>query len=78
MTHGAFEMRVLVLRGKRVNSLLLSWERSRGLLLFEGFRDRAAATRAKARISHPKMGGTSRLLDKQGRKCVSRATSLDT
>ena len=77
MTHGVFEMRMLVLRGKRVNSLLLSWERSRGLLIFEGFRDRAMATKAKARISHPKMGGTSRLLDKHGRECVSRATSLD-
>ena len=35
---------------------------SRGLLLREGFRDKAAAPKAKARISHPKMGGTSRLL----------------
>ena len=54
-------MRVLVLKGRRVNSLLLAWERSRGLLLREGFKDKAAATRAKARISHPKMGDTSRL-----------------
>ena len=55
-------MRVLVIRGRSVNSLLLARERSRGLLLHKGFRDRAATIRAKARISHPKMGDTSRLL----------------
>ena len=49
---------MLVLRGRRVNSLLLAREISRELLLHDGFRDRAAATRAKARISHPKIGGT--------------------
>ena len=67
-----------MLRGRRVNSLLLAWERSGGLLLREGFRDRVAATRAKARISHPKMGDTSGLLASQGRECVSSATSMDT
>ena len=67
-----------MLKGRRVNSLLLAWERSRGLLLREGFRDRVAATRAKARISRPKMGDTSGLLVNQGRECVSSATSLDT
>ena len=36
------------------------------------------APRAKARINHPKMGGTSGLLASQGRGCVSNATSLDT
>ena len=71
-------MRVLVIRGRRVNSLLLARERSRGLLLREGFRDKAVATRAKARISLPKMGDTSMLLASQGRKHVSSATSLDT
>ena len=78
MTQRASEMRVLVIRGRRTNRLLLARERSKGLLLHEGFRDMASATRAKARISHPKMGGTSGILDRQGRKCVSNATSLDT
>ena len=36
------------------------------------------APRAKARISHPKMGGTPGLLASQGRGCVSSATNLDT
>ena len=78
MTHEASGMWVLVLRGKRVNFLLLARERSRGLMLREGFRDKVATTRAKAMISHHKMGGTSRLLASQGRECVSNATSLDT
>ena len=71
-------MRVLVIRGRRTNRLLLAQEKSKGLLLHEGFRDMAAATRAKARISHSKMGGTSGILDSQGRECVSNATSLGT
>ena len=62
MTHKASGIRVLVIRGRRVNFLLLARERSRGLLLLEGFRDRVAATRAKAKISHPKIGDTLRLL----------------
>ena len=78
MTHEASEIRGLVLRGRRVNSLPLVGERSRGLLLHEGFRDRAEATRAKARISHPKVGDTSRRLANQGRECVSNVTNLDT
>ena len=53
---------MLVLRGRRINSLLLARERSRGILLRESSRDRAVATRAKARVSYPKMGDTSRLL----------------
>ena len=53
---------MLVIRGKRTSRLLLARERSRGLLLHEGFRDRAVAPKAKARINHPKMGGTSGLL----------------
>ena len=64
-------------RGRRT-SFLQAWERSRGLLLREGFKDRAAAPRAKARISHSKMGGTSGLLASQGRGCVSSVTNLDT
>ena len=71
-------MQVLVIRGRRTSRLLLAQERSRGLLLHEGFRDRAADPRAKSRIGHPKMRGTSRLLASQGRECVSSATSLDT
>ena len=71
-------MRVLRIRGKRVNLLLLAQGRSRGLLLRKVFRDRAVAIRAKARISHPKMGDTSGLLTSQGREHVSNATSLDT
>ena len=59
MMHGTSGMRVLVLRGGRVNSLSLARERSRGLLLHKGFRDKATTTKAKGRISHPKMGGTS-------------------
>ena len=47
-------------------------------MLHEGFRDKAAATRPKARINHPKMGGTSRLLASQGKGCVSSAISLNT
>ena len=38
-------------------------------MLREGFRDGAAAPKAKARISHPKMGGPSGLLASQGREC---------
>ena len=41
-------MRVLVEKGKRVRILLVQ-ERSRRLLVHEGFRDRAAAIRAKVR-----------------------------
>ena len=71
-------MRVLMTRGRRVNSFLLAQERSRGLLLREGFKDKVAATKAKARISHPKMGDTSGLLASQGREYVSSTTSPDT
>ena len=37
--HGPSRIPVLVIRGRRVNSLLLARERSRGLLLREGFKD---------------------------------------
>ena len=49
MMHGASEKRVLVTRGRRV-SLLLVRERIRRLLIHEGFRDRVAANRAKAKL----------------------------
>ena len=48
MMPGAFEIRVLVISGRRVNHLQAR-ERSKGLLFHEGFQDRAAAFRAKAR-----------------------------
>ena len=41
-------------------------------------RDRTAATRAEAKIRHPKMGDISGLLANQGRERVSNATSMDT
>ena len=78
MTHEASKMWVLVIRERRVNSLLLAQERSRGLLLQEGFRDRATAIRAKPKISHPKIGDTLGLLASQGRGHVSIAINLDT
>ena len=49
MMQRASEIRVLVTRGRRV-SLLLVRERSRRLLVHEGFRDMVAAIRAKARL----------------------------
>ena len=55
-------MRVLKIRGGRVNLLLLAQGRSRRLLLYEGCRDKAAAIRAKVRVNHPKMGDTSGFL----------------
>ena len=73
--HGASEMRVLVMREMRVNSLRLAQEKSRRLLLYEGFKERVVATKAKAMISHPKMGETSRLPASQGRGHLSCATS---
>ena len=78
MTHKASGMRVWVIRETRANSLPLARGRSRGLLPREDFEDKVAATRAKARISRPNMGDTSRLLANQGKECVSSATSLDT
>ena len=49
MMPGASETRVLVISRRRV-SLLRAWERSKGLLFHEGFQDRAAAFKAKARL----------------------------
>ena len=46
-------MRVLLkIRRKRVNLLLLARGRSIRLLLFKDFKDRATATKAKARVDH--------------------------
>ena len=53
----AFEIRVLVISGRRV-SLLRAQERSKGLLFHDDFQDSAAAFMAKAR---------SRLLASQDR-----------
>ena len=47
--HGASETQVLVTKGMRV-SLLLVRERSRRLLVQEGFKDRAATIRVKAKL----------------------------
>ena len=47
MTHGASGIWVLVLRGRRINLLLIR-ERIRRLLLYEDFKDGVAAIRAKA------------------------------
>ena len=59
--HRAFGMRVLKIRGRRANLLLLTQGRSKGLLLRKGFKDRAEAIKAKARVNHPRVGETSRL-----------------
>ena len=53
---------MLKIRGKRANLFLLAQGRSRELLLHNGFRDRVMAIKAKARVNHPKVGDTSRLL----------------
>ena len=49
MTHGAFRIWVLVLRG-RIITLLLIREGSRRLLFHEDFKDRAATIRTKAAL----------------------------
>ena len=66
MTQRASRMRVSEERGRRT-IVLLAQERSRGLLLYEGFRGRVVTPRAttpkvKAKINHPNMGGTLGLL----------------
>ena len=60
-------IRVLVLRGRRIN-LLLALGRSRRLLFRTDFKDGVAATRAKSE---------SGLLAKQGRRHATIAISLD-
>ena len=61
MAHRTSEMRVLSIRGRRVNLLLLAQGRSKRLLLRSDFRDRAAAITAKAKVDYPKVGDTSGL-----------------
>ena len=75
---GAPGMRASKIRGRRTNLLLLTQGSNKGLLLHEGFKDRATVIRAKARVKHPKIGDTLGLLASQGRGHVSIATSLDT
>ena len=59
-------MLVLKIRGRRANLIfLLAWERSRGIPLRKGFRDKAAAIRAKDRVNHPKVGDILRRLASQ-------------
>ena len=62
MTHEASGMRVLRIRGRGVNLLLLAKGRSRGLLIRKVFKDKATTTTAKVRINHPKMGDTLGIL----------------
>ena len=77
MTHGASGTWVLVLRGRRIN-LFLAQGRSRRLLLRMDLRDRVVATRAKAKVNHSGVGGTSVLIVSQGRCSVTIVTSLET
>ena len=71
-------MLVLKIRGVRSSLLFLAQERSRGLPIREGFRDRATTIRAKAWVDHPKVGDISGRLARQCREHVSITTSLDT
>ena len=77
MAHGTSEMRVLRIRARRANLLLLAQGISKGLLLHISFRDRAATIRAKAKGDHHRVGDTSGLQARQGREHVSIAISLD-
>ena len=52
-------MRVLKIRRGRANLILLAHERNIGVLLRKGFRDKAATSRDKARVDHPKVGDIS-------------------
>ena len=61
MTYRASGIGVLVLRGRRIN-LLLTGERSSRLLFRTDLEDKAMATRAKAKISRPRVENTSGLL----------------
>ena len=58
MTNEASETRVLVVRGRGTDLLLLALESSIGFLLCSGFKDRATAIKAKARIVRRKVGDT--------------------
>ena len=78
MTHETSEIRVLKIRGRRVNLLFLAWGRSRRLLLRKDFKDRAATTKAKAKVDHLQVVDLSRLTASLGREYVTIAISLDT
>ena len=71
-------MWVLKIRGGRANLLLLAQERNIGVLLRKGFKDRATAIRAKAKVDHPNVGDISMHLASKCKEHVSIATSLDT
>ena len=75
MTHETSEMRVLKIRGRRVNLLLLAQGRSRGLLLRNGFRDKA---KAKVKVDHPIVVDALGLQAKQDKGHVSITISLNT
>ena len=77
MTYRASGIRVLMLRGMRIN-LLLTLEISKRLPFHTDLRDRAVATRAKAKISCPGVENTLRHLASQSKERVSIATILDT
>ena len=68
---------MLVIRERRA-SLLPTPGRSRRIFLHTDLKDRAVATRAKAKVNHSRVGDTSRLLASQGKERVSIVTSLDT
>ena len=78
MTHETSGMRVLKIRGKRANFLLLAQERNKGVLLCKGFKDRVTAIRAKVKVDHLKVGDISGCLASQCREHVSIGTNLDT
>ena len=65
--HETSEMRVLRIRGRRANLLLLAQGKSRGLLLRSDFKGKVAAIRAKAKVSHLRVGNTLGLQARQGR-----------
>ena len=65
-----------MVRERRAN-LLLAPGRSIRLLLRTDFKDRAVATKARAKVNHRGVGDTSKLLASQGRERVSVTTGLD-
>ena len=73
--HGTSEMRVLRIRGRRANLLLLAQGKSRGLLLHSGFKGKVAAIKAKAKVNHPRVGNTLGLQARQGRGYPSSSSS---
>ena len=67
-----------IVKDKRKESQPSARGRSKRLLLHKGFRDRAAALKAKARVDHLQVTNISRLTANQGRGHVTIAISLDT